>query len=262
MLTSVKNPVVKHIKKLHQGKYRRSHQEFLLEGTHLIQEALHATYPLTMVCMTPAWQVKHSDLYPQLQHHASSIVPVSEEVLAAMTTTVTPDGIVAIAPFPGEHAPLPARPSLAIALETLQNPGNLGTVIRTAAAVGCDGLWLSADSVDPFHPKVLRASSGQWFQVPITTGDHLIPQIHTWQAQGCQVLATCVTNAQPYWSVDLRQPTVILLGNEGAGLSEEVLGAATQRIHIPMATSVESLNVGVAAAVILFEAARQRAISS
>ncbi|MBF2034048.1 MAG: RNA methyltransferase [Leptolyngbyaceae cyanobacterium T60_A2020_046] len=261
MLTSVKNPLVKHIKKLHQGKYRRSQQEFLLEGTHLIQEALNVAYPLTTVCLTPDWQTKHPELSTQLQHFAGSVIPVSPEVLAAIATTVTPDGIVAIAPFPVNHATLPLRPSLAIAFETLQDPGNLGTVIRTAAAVGCDGLWLSANSVDPFHPKVLRASSGQWFRVPIATSAQIIPQISEWQAHGCQVLATCVTDAQPYWNIDLRQPTVILLGNEGAGLSEAALQASTQRIHIPMATSVESLNVGVAAAVILFEAARQRAIA-
>jgi TrmH family RNA methyltransferase len=247
---------------LHQTKGRRSQQQFLVEGTHLVQEAVAVGYPLAILCATPSWQER----YPQLWAQAIAAVPraetVSPDCLAALATTVNPDGVVAIAPYPthsfGADVAPPSQPSLGIAVETLQDPGNLGSLLRSATAAGCDGLWLTADSVDPAHPKVLRASAGQWFRLPQVVCPDLVAQMHQWQQQGCQVFATGSTGAVPYWSVDLTRPTVLVVGNEGAGLGPAVLAAATQTVAIPMATAVESLNVGVAAAVILFEAQRQR----
>lgn len=258
MLTSTKNPLVKHLRKLHQAKVRRSQQQFLLEGTHLVQEALAVQHPLAVVCATPAWQQRYPALWKALEELSERQETLSEAVLAAMTTTVTPDGVVAIAYHRDPPEPSADCPSLGLALERLQDPGNLGTLIRTAAAASCDGLWVSQTSVDLEHPKVLRASAGQWFRLPKAICQDLPRQIQRWQRAGCQVLATGTQNARPYWEVDLCQPTVLVLGNEGAGLSAETLAAAGQTIAIPMAAAVESLNVGVAAAVILFEAQRQR----
>jgi len=257
VLTSLKNPWVKQLRKLHQAKYRRSQQQFLLEGTHLVQEAIATQYPLIAVCATPEWQAQYGDLWQQLQSHTERQELVSAAVLAAIATTVNPDGVVAIAALQAQ-APTVAIPQFAIALETLQDPGNLGTVIRTAAAVGSDGLWLSDDNVDVTHPKVIRASAGQWFRVPKQVTPDLPAQLTRWKTQGCQVLATAVARSIPYWEIDFTQPTVLVLGNEGAGLSEATLATASQVISIPMNPAVESLNVGVAAAVILFEARRQR----
>lgn len=257
MLTSLKNPWIKELRKLHQAKYRRSQQQFLVEGTHLVQEAIATQYPLDAVCATPKWQDQHTDLWHQLQGLAQRHELVSEAVLAAIATTQTPDGVVAIAPRSACPTSL-TLPRLGLALESLQDPGNVGTLIRTAAAVGCDGLWLSADSVDLTHPKVLRASAGQWFRVAAQVTPDFSAQLATWKSQGCQVLATAAEGAVPYWAIDFTQPSVLVLGNEGAGLSATAIAQASQVITIPMASGVESLNVGVAAAVILFEARRQR----
>jgi RNA methyltransferase, TrmH family len=176
-------------------------------------------------------------------------------VLSAIATTLHPDGVVATArPLP---AILPPFPSLGIALQTLQDPGNLGTIIRTAAGAGADGLWLSDDSVDLENPKVLRASAGQWFRLPMAVVD-LQAEIRQFQRQGVQVVATLPTAELTYWEADLTRPTLILLGNEGAGLSPELAGMADVGIKIPLAAGVESLNVAIAAALILYEARRQR----
>ncbi|MBE7381607.1 MAG: RNA methyltransferase [Leptolyngbya sp. SIO1E4] len=258
MLTSLKNPWVKQLRKLHQAKYRRSQQQFLLEGTHLVQEAIATHYSLAAVCATQHWQDRHPELWRQLQTNADLQMLVSPEVLGAMATTSTPDGVIAVACQQAYPPGTQTAPKLGIALETLQDPGNLGTVIRTAAAVGSDGLWLSEGSVDLTHPKVLRASAGQWFRVPKQMTPDLYLQLSAWKDMGCQVLATAAEGALPYWDMDLKLPTVLVLGNEGAGLSSEVIAAASQVISIPMHRTVESLNVGVAAAVILFEALRQR----
>lgn len=257
VLTSLKNPWVKTLRKLHQVKYRRRQQQFLLEGTHLIQEAIAAQYPLQAVCATVAWQAQHAGLWQQLIACTDRQETVSPEVLAAIATTQTPDGVVAIA-ITQPPSTVPAVPHLGLALENIQDPGNVGTLMRTAAAAGSDGIWLSQHSVDLTHPKVLRASAGQWFRVATQIIPELSTQVWTWRDQGCQVLATASAAAQPYWELDLTRSTVLLLGNEGAGLSESAIAAADQTVMIPMMNGVESLNVGVAAAILLFEAQRQR----
>ena len=257
MLTSLKNPLVKQIRKLHQAKERRSQACFLCEGTHLLQEALAVDYPLQIVCCTPQWQARHPQLWRLIALRTQRVELVSPEVLQSMATTVHPDGVVAIATL--RYAPPPtSQLSLGVVLEALQDPGNLGAIIRTAAAVGGDGLWLSEDSVNPDHPKVLRASAGQWFRLPMTVTADLPDQIKTWRQAGIQVLATCVNADLCYWDVDLHQPTVILLGNEGAGLSADLINLASLQVKIPISPGVESLNAAIVAALILYEAQRQR----
>ncbi|WP_035986055.1 TrmH family RNA methyltransferase [Leptolyngbya sp. KIOST-1] len=256
MLTSLQNPLVKSVRKLHQAKARRSQAQFLLEGTHLIQEALAANYPLQVACYTPAWEVAHPDLALALQS-VERVEQVSEAVLEAMATTQHPDGVVAIAPQV-LRSPQPAIQGIGLAIETLQDPGNLGTIIRTAVATGVCGLWLSADSVAPDHPRVLRASAGQWFRLPLAVVDDLDTPLEGWSQAGIQIVATSSHAAVDYWSVDFTQPTVIVLGNEGAGLSESLQRRATVQVRIPMAEEVESLNVGISAALLLYEALRQR----
>jgi RNA methyltransferase, TrmH family len=256
-LTSLQNPLVKQMRKLHRGKERREQQLFLLEGTHLLQEALSTGMSLATVCHTPDWQERYPQLWQQTQQQAHRIEAVSPEVLKAIATTVNPDGVVATA------ARVFARPpvlpiSLGIGLETLQDPGNLGTLIRTAAAAGVDGLWLSADSVELDHPKVLRATAGQWFRLPMAISANLQADITACQKMGTQVIATMPTASLTYWEVDLKRPTLLLLGNEGAGLSEQLATMADVQVKIPLAAEVESLNVAIAAAVILYEACRQR----
>jgi RNA methyltransferase, TrmH family len=260
MLTSLQNPLVKQLRKLHRTKERRSQQMFLLEGTHLIQEALATHYPLLTVCYTENWRSRHPQLWAALAA-AERLELVSPEIIAAIATTDHPDGIVATAPHQSQSPPQQSQPrqlQLGLALETLQDPGNLGTVIRTAAAAGAEGLWLSDDSVDLESPKVLRASAGQWFRLPMTVTTDLAQSIRTLQQQGVQVVTTVPTAETIYWDVDLTRPTLIVLGNEGAGLSEAIAALADVAVTIPLAPAVESLNVAIAAALMLYEAKRQR----
>ncbi len=257
MLTSLQNPLVKFFRKLHQSKERRSQQQFLLEGTHLIQEALASDYPLNIVCYTPAWGQAHPDLALALGQRAERVEPVSEALLATMATTQHPDGVVAVAPQI-LRSPNPTIQTMGLVVETLQDPGNLGTIVRTAVAAGAEGLWLSADSVAPDHPKVLRASAGQWFQLPLAVVDDLDVLLADWDRAGVQLVATSSHAEVDYWSVDFTRPTVIVLGNEGVGLSAALQRQATVQVRIPMAGAVESLNVGISAALLLYEARRQR----
>lgn len=256
MLTSLQNPLVKQMRKLHRARDRREQQLFLLEGTHLLEEALAAGWQLAIVCHTASWQAEHSSLWQQAIQ-AMRIEEVSPDLLQAIGTTVTPDGVVAAAIRQPNRQP-PTLPSLGIALETLQDPGNLGTLIRTAAAAGVDGLWLSDDSVDLDHPKVLRSSAGQWFRLPMAVSEDLAAEVSRQRSQKVQIVATLPQAELTYWQVDFTRPTLLLLGNEGAGLSPALAAMADVQASIPLAAGVESLNVAIAAALILYEARRQR----
>lgn len=263
MLTSTQNPLVKQIRKLHSAKGRREQQLFLLEGTHLLEEACAVDYPLVTVCFTPEWQERHQQLWQEAASRCQRAELVSPEVLKAIATTVQPDGVVATAQrsLTPNSAPLQGVPLLTgvgLALETLQDPGNLGTIIRTAAAAGTDRLWLSTDSVDVDNPKVLRSSAGQWFRLPVTVSPDLQDVVTHCQTQGIQVVATLPDATLSYWDIDLLCPTLILLGNEAAGLRADLAMRADRQVKIPLMPGVESLNVAIAAALMLYEAQRQR----
>lgn len=261
MLTSLQNPLIKRMRKLRQAKERVAQQRFLLEGTHLLQEAIATHYPLDVVCCTPDWQQRHGDLWTLLLEQAQRAEIVSPEVLTALATTVNPDGIVATAIRGGRAQVASTNFTLGLALEAIQDPGNLGTIIRTATAAQADGLWLSRNSVDPENPKVLRASVGQWFRLPVQVVDDLPAQVSEWRQGGWQVIATAASAEQTYWEIDFCQPTLILLGNEGQGLSPALVSLATHQVKIPMQLGVESLNVGISAALMLYEAQRQRRLA-
>lgn len=176
----------------------------------------------------------------------------------AIATTVQPDGVVATAGSRQLHSPPFGLQSLGLGLETLQDPGNLGTIIRTAAAAGVEGLLLSRDSVDLENPKVLRASAGQWFRLPMSIYPDLAAEIDSYRQRGFQIVATLPTASQTYWDLSFKVPTLILLGNEGAGLSPNLARQADHQVQIPLAAGVESLNVAIAAALLLYEVQRQR----
>ncbi|MGF1515584.1 MAG: TrmH family RNA methyltransferase [Elainellaceae cyanobacterium] len=260
MLSSLQNPLVKQLRKLHRAKERHRQGCFLLEGTHLIEEACIAGWPLDAVCHTAAWQRDNPDLWGRAAQQAQRIELVNEAVLEAIATTAHPDGVVASAVRQGSARP--AVPlSLGLVIETLQDPGNLGTIIRTAAAASVDSVWLSEDSVDLEHPKVLRASAGQWFRLPMERRVDWHGDVERLQGK-LQIVATYPTAPLSYWDIDLTQPTLVLVGNEGAGLSSAALALADTQVSIPVAADVESLNVAVATALVLYEAVRQRSRST
>lgn len=256
MITSLQNPLIKQMRKLQQVKYRRQQKQLLLEGTHLLQAACDKGWPFEIVCYTPAWQTKHPGLWQHCQGCTTRLEPVSPEVLQGMATTVHPDGVVAVVQSPSPPA-LPIQ-TLGLALESIQDPGNLGTMIRTAAATQTEGLLLNSTCVNHESPKVLRASAGTWFQLPLRSTDQFQEDLQQYQQQGIQLIATAAHAPQAYWQVDYRVPSLILIGNEGAGLSASVLALADHQVHIPIAPGVESLNAAIAAALLLYEVRRQR----
>ena len=256
-IASRQNPLVKQLRQLHRAKGRREQNRFLLEGTHLLETACGVNCSLDTACYTAEWRERYPQLWQEVAGRAKRLEMVTPAVLEAIATTVHPDGIVATA---NRERPTPQLDGLRLGLllESLQDPGNLGTILRTAVATGVEGVWLSEDSVDPDSPKVLRASAGAWLHLAIATCPNLSETLRAAQVRGIQVIATSPQARESYWDLDWTAPTLILLGNEGAGLSPELRLLADQQVSIPVDDKVESLNVAIAAALLLYEAQRQR----
>ena len=261
VITSHHNDWFKSTMQLHQTSVRRDRQRFLIEGTHLLEEAIATGWPLESICYEESWAAQNQSLLHQIKTDPQRLdlflQPASSDLLRRLSTTNTRCPVVAVA-IDQEIDESNRKPiSLALAIESLQDPGNLGSMIRIAAAGDVRHVVLSRDSVSPTNPKVLRSTAGQWFRSPPLVVD--LPQFLQIQAAASmQILAACA-DGKSFWEVDLNRPTIFLLGNEGSGLSSEMLSLASGRIAIPMAPGVESLNVSIAAALLIYEAKRQRA---
>lgn len=254
LITSRRHPLVGRCRALHQPRGRRDQGLLLLEGTHLLEEALRLGLPPRQVLATPGWIDRHRSLLEAHPRLASVLQPVAEQVLEAMATTAHPDGVLLTLPWP--EPPVSPRVQFVLALDRLQDPGNLGTLMRTALAAGVEEIWL-AEGADPFQPKVLRASAGAALAMPCRRIERLLPCLESARRGGAQVVASVVAGGMPYWQLDWTRPTVLLLGNEGAGLAPDLLAVSSHRVTIPHSAAVESLNVAVAAAPLLLERWRQ-----
>ena len=255
LITSRRNPLVRQLRQLHSATGRREQGLVLLEGTHLIQELLRLGLQPHQLLVTEDWCARQGPLLAALD---AEPILVSQEVLAAVATTDHPDGVVVTLQPP---QPADDGADFVLVLDGIQDPGNLGTLLRTALAAGIQQVWL-AGGADPWQPKVLRASAGAALALPHRRleRDGVIALVQQAAAGGSQVVAAVPPGTaanRPYWQLDWRQPTLLLLGAEGPGLSAALLELATQRVCIPHSDAVESLNVAVAAAPLLLERWRQ-----
>ncbi len=184
---------------------------------------------------------------------------VSDEVFNRIAETVTPQGVIALVKIPvGEAGDVVKTAKSLLLLEDLQDPGNLGTMIRTAEAAGIDAVILSRNSVDIYNPKVVRSTMGAVFRVPAFYTDDLIGLIGELNDNGFNTVATHLAAQKSYFEADYSGKTAILIGNEGNGLSDEATAAAREKVKIPMEGKVESLNASVAAALMMYELIRNK----
>lgn len=266
VIRSRHNPLVKSIQALHEGKRRRREGRFLIEGVRLLEEAVAAGVHLERVLFAPELisGERNRALLARLKAGGVTLNAVTASVLTAVAETETPQGFVAVAyvPPPPDLRTLIRQGNLLVLGDGIQDPGNAGTIVRTAAAAGAQGVFFSAGSVDPYGGKVVRASMGSLFRIPVAVLSDSLELVKECRSAGWEVLVTSPAGGTPPWQVSMEGSCLVVLGNEGAGVSPEVLAAGTQRIYIPLAGAVESLNVAVAGGVILFEAVRQRRCKS
>ena len=252
-ITSAGNPQIKLAARLRRRRQRQAHSLCTLEGTRLVQDALSMGAAFHTCFITAAAADAQPALVAQLQR-ACPLYLVPPAILDKISETVSPQSIVAVVPMP--ELPLPPAAALSLILDGVQDPGNAGALLRTAAAAGVDQVLFAPGCVDPFNGKVLRAAMGAHFRVPIRI-------LETWEAvwaalpTGQPLYLASAEGSAPYDEVDWSEPSTLALGSEAHGASSQMRERA-ETVAVPMAAATESLNVAAAGAVILFEAARQR----
>jgi len=261
IITSAANPLVKRVRSLADRKYRRQQGAFVVEGVQPVGRALEAGWEVEVLIVAPDLLAGTAAaiVVGRVAGQGIRVAQVSAELFGRMSDREGPSGLAAIVrgglTRPGD---LPTGPgSVYVALHDIGNPGNLGTIIRTADATGAAGVILIGHTADPFAPAAVKASMGSLFSVPVA---HVADagEFFRWASQASvRVLATSGRADREHWTTAYRPPLAILLGSEGTGLPAEVLEQADERISIPMTGTAESLNLAVAAGVMLYEVRRQ-----
>ena len=227
----------------------------------MVEEALRDDAGVTMVVAAPALVQHHGKGVLKLaESRGVDILWISERLMDTLSESKTPQPVMAVVRMKrhGEEELLTHDAKLIVVAHQLQDPGNLGTIIRTAEAVNASGVAITANTVDPYNAKAVRASMGSILRLPVVPIGDLPSFLKKCKAQGFQTTATILTGGKTHFDVDLTKPTVVILGQEGAGLSEDIVTRIDLRVRIPMAETIDSLNVSTAATVILYEALRQR----
>ncbi len=264
VIASRKNPFVATVRRVADGDDR---DRVLLDGLHLLEEARAAQIPIASAAFTAralaAPDGKARRLATALAGTGVRVVQVADPVMEALSPTAQPSGVVAVAARP-KHAldAVIGRPggpaALVVIAVDVQDPGNVGAIVRVAEAGGASGVVCAGASADPFGWKALRGSMGSTLRLPTLLHRDSSEAIDEARRHGCRVVAAAPRGGRPLFGADLRGPVAVLIGSEGPGLTSSQLDAADERVFIPMEPPVQSLNAAVSAALIVYEARRQR----
>lgn len=255
MITSSQNPKLKLARALlGRPRERRESQAFAAEGIRLLEEVLAADWPVRYILYSDGLSQRGLDLVRDFKERGLEVEEVSPDLLHAFSDTETSQGIFAVLE---EHSlPLPQQLDFVLILDQVRDPGNLGTLIRSAAAAGVGAVLLPPHNADAFAPKVVRSAMGAHFRLPLQIMDW--DQItETISASGLN-LQLADMQGQSCWEADLRVPLALIIGGEAEGASPEALALDPRRLSIPMPGGIESLNAGVAGSILMFEVLRQR----
>jgi len=248
MISSLTNTKVKRVRRLQaERRFRQRERQYVIEGTRWVADAVEQNVPIVELFITAVYQSQNPLLLNQ------PAILVSDEVMAAMSDVPSPPGVLAIVNI--APLPLPDQPTFLLILDAITTPGNLGTMLRTAAAAGVEGVLLAPGCVDAYNPKVLRGSMGAHFRLPVQALSwdeigEVVGKMETWLA--------AIDGDTEYTAVNWQAPSALIIGNEANGAGDAARELATGQLTIPMHAATESLNAAIAAGVVLFEAARQR----
>ncbi len=257
LITSATNQRVKRMVALvKKARERKKENSFIIEGERLFRDT--PVEFLREIYVTEEFEAKAA---PELE--GKSYFVVTKEIMAKISDTSTPQGVICVAQMPSYEAEdlfgkkedgIP----LLLVLENIQDPGNLGTMFRTAEAAGVTGILMSSDTVDLFNPKTVRATMSAIFRMPFRYTDDLHGDLAAIRERGFTVCAAHLGGSKSYDKISYAGPSAIMIGNEGNGLTQETAELATEKILIPMKGEIESLNAAMAAGILMYEAARQR----
>lgn len=261
-ISSASNPLLKKVRSLHQRSGREEHGLFLLEGPKLLVEAQSKGVHISDVIVSTSYL--NSGFSANENIDIDAITVVDDKIFRDLFTTTTPCGVVSVGKIKTSSFRdcLSGRRTLIAIAESVQDPGNLGTMIRTALAFGATGLVATAGSVDAFNPKVVRSAMGALFKLPVLVGLKTDDLIRKLRQEQVTVVALEPTAEKTIWDLDLNQALALVFGNEGNGLTSAASELSDLSVSIPMSDYSESLNVAITSGVVLFECARQRSVAA
>lgn len=256
-ITSRDNRIIKEYRHLLSGAaYRRETGLFAIEGARLCEDAVRSRIAIEVALFSVRAREQYGEIVQTVERVAAQSFDIPDTLARQLGDTDSPQGIFCICRMPSLNGTLTPNGVYA-ALERIRDPGNLGTMIRSAEALGLDGILLSDGCCDPFSPKVLRSSMGGVFRLPLFAVGDLAASLPTLHTQGFRSFACVVDpSAAPVQDVSFGKGSICVIGNEGNGLTAETVSACTQRITIPMAGRAESLNASMAAGIIFWEMMR------
>lgn len=257
-VTSPQNSLVRDLRRAFAQNVATEDGFVAIEGMHIVEEAIRSGLRFKAVLFSESGQERTKKLIPQISSHTEMVL-VPDKIFNSAVTTETPQGVAALVKLkPHKLEDLFEIPEpLLLGAAGVQDPGNLGTMIRSAEAFGASAVIAAERTVSPLNPKVIRASAGSLFRLPVVKVDSA-RLLASCREHGLRVVATSSHKGTPLDEADLRGPIAIFVGSEGAGVSKELLADADETIAIPHSARVESLNAGIAASIVLYEAARQR----
>ncbi len=256
MITSTRNPKIQRLRLLlGRSKERQKSGAFVVEGVRLVEEALQARWMPMIVLYTGELNERGQRIVAQFSTSGVETEQVTPSVLDSLSDTESPQGIFAVLPI--RQLPLPAHPDFLIVADAIHDPGNLGTLLRTAGAAGAQAVLVMPGTVDPYSPKVVRSAMGAHFRLPLAPA--------RWEdlsdlarSQGLHIYLTDAGHGKDLWQADLRQPLALIIGSEAEGASSPARLLAGTSLRIPMPGQTESLNASIAGAIVMFEVVRQR----
>ncbi len=255
MITSAQNSKIKLVRALlGRAKERRESNAFVVEGVRLVEEAASSDWKFQFALYGESLSERGKSQVENLKSRGVDMEMISESLMKSLSETETPQGILAVVEL--TNLPIPNLLNFLLVPDQIRDPGNLGTLLRTAAAAGVQAVLLPPETTDAFAPKVLRSGMGAHFRLPIhsLTWEEITQMSKSAKLQ----IFLADMNGRSCWETDLRQSLALMVGGEAEGASEEARKLANQQISIPMMGKMESLNAGVAGSVLMFEVVRQR----
>ena len=257
VITSKDNDFVKHVKKLKEKKYREEFEEYLVEGIKMLEEAIKEKAKIKQIVVCEDCK-NNCGIPKELLYEIAKYdcIYVNEKVFSQMTDVTNPQGILAIIDkSENEEALIDFKEDLFLVLDNIQDPGNMGTILRTADSINLKQILVSKGSSDVYNPKVVRSTMGAIFRVKVIECEDLVKTIKELKKHKINVYATDLRTDKSIYDIDYKK-SAIVIGNEANGVSSEILGLANEKIKIPMRGKTESLNAAVATSIILYEALR------
>lgn len=248
-INSVSNELIANLKKLKLKKYRRERGLYLIEGRRLVTDALALKAPITMLLVLNTALDFFNQAINSARQSGIEIICVSKSVIAALSETISPEGIIAVAQ--AKTAPIQTGGPL-IALDRIQDPGNLGTIIRTCDAAGLGGVLLNEGCAELYNPKVVRSAMGSIFNVPIKSCSDFKAELMLLKGEGYTIAAAAL-GGSAFYQTNLPRRTILLIGNEGSGISSKLLSIADITVTLPMHGGAQSLNASIAAGIMIYD---------